>query len=97
MGQSPVARWSRGDHLKAGRTRTVIDEAERLHLLFCRPAMLLDSRVEDAETARIEDMVAVLDRAVARAEDLERQMQRAIVTMPGKTAVYASPAASSAG
>ncbi|MET9832045.1 IS110 family transposase [Streptomyces lavendulocolor] len=59
---------------QAGRTRTVDDEAERLHLLFCRPAMLLDPHVEEAESVRIKDLVAVLDRAVSRAATLEEDM-----------------------
>ncbi|MFI1648171.1 IS110 family transposase [Streptomyces avidinii] len=59
---------------QAGRTRTVDAEAERLHLLFCRPAMLLDPRVEDAESVRIRDLVGVLDRAVGRAAALEKDM-----------------------
>jgi transposase len=59
---------------QAGRTRTVDDEAERLHLLFCRPVMLLDPHVEEAESVRIKDLVAVLDRAVSRAATLEKDM-----------------------
>ncbi|GHH29394.1 IS110 family transposase [Streptomyces rubradiris] len=59
---------------QAGRTRAVEDEAERLHLLFCRPAMLLDPQVEEAESVRIRDLVAVLDRAVSRAAALEKDM-----------------------
>ncbi|WP_435057680.1 IS110 family transposase [Streptomyces sp. bgisy060] len=59
---------------QAGRTRTVDDEAERLHLLFCRPVMLLDPHVEEAESVRIRDLVTVLDRAVSRAAALEADM-----------------------
>ncbi|MFE3632339.1 IS110 family RNA-guided transposase [Streptomyces goshikiensis] len=59
---------------QAGRTRTVAAEAERLHLLFCRPVMLLDPRVEDAESVRVRDLVGVLDRAVGRAVALEQDM-----------------------
>ncbi|MGW4490433.1 IS110 family transposase [Streptomyces sp. NPDC004376] len=59
---------------QAGRTRTVDDEAERLHLLFCRPVMLLDPHVEEAESVRIRDLVAVLDRAASRATALEKDM-----------------------
>ncbi|MFD6967209.1 IS110 family transposase [Streptomyces sp. NPDC059949] len=60
---------------QAGRTRTVDAEAERLHLAFCRPVMLLDPRVEDAESVRIKDLVAVLDRAVSRTTALEGELQ----------------------
>lgn len=52
-------------------------EAERLHLLFCRPVMLLDPRVEDAESVRIRDLLAVLDRAALTAADLEKDMYAA--------------------
>ncbi|MGY4957973.1 IS110 family transposase [Streptomyces nigrescens] len=47
----------------AGRTRKVEDEAERLRLLFCRPVMLLDPCVEDAEAVRIRHLLAALDQA----------------------------------
>ncbi|MCA1224367.1 IS110 family transposase, partial [Streptomyces sp. 8L] len=42
----------------AGRKRTVQDEAERLRLIFSRPVMLLDPRVEDAEAQRIAHLLA---------------------------------------
>ncbi|MGW1126393.1 transposase [Streptomyces sp. NPDC002526] len=60
----------------AGRKRTVQDEAERLRMIFHRPAMLLDPRVEDAEALRTGHLLAVLDHAVRRTEDLERDAER---------------------
>ncbi|MEV5605514.1 transposase [Streptomyces sp. NPDC052299] len=60
----------------AGRTRTVQDEAERLRMIFHRPAMLLDPRVEGAEALRIGHLLAVLDHAVRRVEDLGRDLER---------------------
>ncbi|MFB7403282.1 IS110 family transposase [Streptomyces rubiginosohelvolus] len=60
----------------AGRNRSVQNEAERLRMIFHRPAMLLDPRVEDAEGLRISHLVAVLDHAVRRADDLERDLER---------------------
>ncbi|MFH8350136.1 hypothetical protein [Streptomyces sp. NPDC018045] len=50
------------------------DEAERLGVIFCRPVMLLDPRVEAAEALRIEHLVTVLDQAVRRADDLEQEL-----------------------
>ncbi|MFE9367782.1 transposase [Streptomyces sp. NPDC006978] len=60
----------------AGRKRTVQDEAERLRMIFHRPAMLLDRRVEDAEALRIGHLLAALDHTVRSADDLERDLER---------------------
>ncbi|WP_225794523.1 IS110 family transposase [Streptomyces aculeolatus] len=55
----------------AGRHRSVEGEAERLHMIFSRPAMLLDSRVEDAEAVHIRHLVTALDQAAARTDALQ--------------------------
>ncbi|MFE0772233.1 IS110 family transposase [Streptomyces sp. NPDC058861] len=61
---------------QAGRSRRLEDEAERLHLLFRRPAMLLDPAEEDAESIRIRDLVAEVDHAAHRAEKLKEDLRR---------------------
>ncbi|WP_406149468.1 IS110 family transposase [Streptomyces anulatus] len=66
----------------AGRTRTVEDEAERLRMLFCRPVMLLDPHVEDAESVRIRHYLAVLDRAVERTDVLARDLEQRYAAHP---------------
>ncbi|MGW4441982.1 IS110 family transposase [Streptomyces sp. NPDC004682] len=66
----------------AGRTRTVQDEAERLRMLFARPVMLLDPRVEDAEALRVSHLVAALDEAVRRAGDLQRILEQHYTAHP---------------
>ncbi|MCV2460484.1 transposase [Streptomyces sp. ICN988] len=66
----------------AGRTRTVQDEAERLRMIFCRPVMLLDPHVEDAEALRIGYLLASLDHAVRRADDLQRDLVRYYTAHP---------------
>ncbi|MGP8298178.1 IS110 family transposase [Streptomyces inhibens] len=60
----------------AGRKRTVEGEAERLRLLFCRPVMLLDPRVEDAEAVRIRHLLAALDQAVQRTDALQGELEQ---------------------
>ncbi|MGW4289623.1 IS110 family transposase [Streptomyces sp. NPDC004673] len=57
-----------------GRKRRVEDEAERLRMIFARPVMLLDPRVEEAEALRIGHHVAALHEAVRRAHELEREL-----------------------
>ncbi|MFB7672660.1 transposase [Kitasatospora purpeofusca] len=59
---------------QAGRTRAVTAEAERLHLHFRRPAMLLDPRIEDGESVRIRHLVHTLAGTVAQASALEGEM-----------------------
>ncbi|QKW20549.1 IS110 family transposase [Kitasatospora sp. NA04385] len=56
---------------EAGRTRRLEDEAERLHLAFSRPAMLLHPQLEEAEAIRIADLAETLSSAVARVRRLE--------------------------
>ncbi|WP_159401612.1 IS110 family transposase [Streptomyces sp. NRRL F-5053] len=74
---SALTRDQLADLLRnAGRTRSIDGEAERLHLHFCRPVMLLDPRVEQAEAVRIRDLVAAVDHADHRANDLHRDMRR---------------------
>lgn len=59
---------------RAGRTRAVEDEAERLHLIFCRPLMLLDPQVEAAEAVRIRHLVTAVDQAVQRSDALAPEL-----------------------
>jgi transposase len=59
---------------EAGRRRTVQDEAERLRMVFSRPVMLLDPRVEGAEALRVGHLLAALDHAVRRADELQRDL-----------------------
>ncbi|MFF8447737.1 transposase [Streptomyces leeuwenhoekii] len=66
----------------AGRKRTVQDEAERLRMIFCRPVMLLDPRVEDAEALRIGYLLAALDQVVRRADELERDLAQHYAAHP---------------
>ncbi|MFJ7279354.1 IS110 family transposase [Kitasatospora sp. NPDC098663] len=69
---SRLTRADLADLLRgAGRTRGTELEAERLHLHFARPAMLLDPLLEDAEAIRIADLTATLAAAVDRAARLE--------------------------
>ncbi|MFD8847652.1 transposase [Streptomyces sp. NPDC059604] len=67
---------------EAGRKRAVEDEAERLSMIFSRPAMLLDPRVEDAETLRIKDLLVALDQAVQRTDVLQRELDRYYAAHP---------------
>ncbi|WP_181786333.1 IS110 family transposase [Streptomyces phytophilus] len=60
----------------AGRQRSVEGEAERLHMIFSRPAMLLDSRVEDAEAVHIRHLVTALDQAAARTDALQFELEQ---------------------
>ncbi|MEU9189846.1 IS110 family transposase [Streptomyces sp. NPDC048484] len=66
----------------AGRKRTVQDEAERLRMIFSRPVMLLDSRVEAAEALRLGHLLATLDHAVRRADDLQRDLAQHYTAHP---------------
>ncbi|MFD3910018.1 transposase [Streptomyces sp. NPDC058603] len=66
----------------AGRKRTVEDEAERLRMIFSRPVMLLDPRVEDAEAVRIGHLLAALDQAVQRTETLQRELDQHYASHP---------------
>ncbi|MEW2620922.1 IS110 family transposase [Streptomyces sp. NPDC048106] len=66
----------------AGRKRTVQDEAERLRMVFSRPVMLLDPRVERAEALRIGHLLAALDHAVRRADDLQRDLAQLYTAHP---------------
>ncbi|MFD5111746.1 IS110 family transposase [Streptomyces sp. NPDC058391] len=59
---------------QAGRTRTVEGEAERLRMIFRRPAMLLDSQVEAAEAIRVKHLLTAFDQAVLRVDALEREL-----------------------
>ncbi|MGY3677513.1 IS110 family RNA-guided transposase [Streptomyces sp. TE33382] len=71
---SRLTRTHLADLLRgAGRTRGTDREAERLHLHFNRPAMLLHPLVEEAEAVRIADLTATLTAAVDRAARLEAQ------------------------
>ena len=58
----------------AGRKRAVQNEAERLRMIFARPVMLLDPRVEDAEALRVRHLLAALDHAVRQADDLHQAL-----------------------
>lgn len=66
----------------AGRKRTVAGEAERLRMLFCRPVMLLDPEVEEAEAIRIRHHLAALDQAVRRVDILQRELERRYAAHP---------------
>ncbi|MFE0179838.1 IS110 family RNA-guided transposase [Streptomyces olivaceus] len=66
----------------AGRKRTVQDEAERLRMIFCRPVMLLDPHVEDAEALRVKHLLAALDHAARRADDLQRDLAQHYTAHP---------------
>ncbi|MBP5935457.1 IS110 family transposase [Streptomyces acidiscabies] len=60
---------------QAGRVRAVDREAERLRMLFCRPVMLLDPDVEEAEAIRIRDLVAAVQDTVRRTDRLAQDME----------------------
>ncbi|MFD8613832.1 IS110 family transposase [Streptomyces sp. NPDC059631] len=75
----------------AGRKRTVRDEAERLRMIFARPVMLLDRHVEAAEALRIGHLLAVLDHAVRRADDLQRDLEQHYTAHPFHPLVNAVP------
>ncbi|GAA1193733.1 IS110 family RNA-guided transposase [Streptomyces rhizosphaericus] len=80
---SQLTRAQLADLLRrAGRNRNVNDEAERLHLHFRRPAMLLDPCVEEAEALRIQDLVASVDHAIRRTFHLERELTTRYGTHP---------------
>ncbi|MFJ9979293.1 IS110 family transposase [Streptomyces cyaneofuscatus] len=65
-----------------GRTRMVEEEAERLRMIFCRPVMLLDPHVEDAEAVRVRHHLAVLDHAVERTDVLARELEQRYAAHP---------------
>ncbi|MFD4577478.1 transposase [Streptomyces sp. NPDC058417] len=75
----------------AGRTRTVQDEAERLRLIFCRPVMLLDPCVEEAEALRIGHLLADLDHAVRAADHLQRDLSQHYAVHPFHPLIAAVP------
>ncbi|MFJ7997547.1 transposase [Streptomyces sp. NPDC096310] len=66
----------------AGRKRTVDDEAERLRMIFSRPVMLLDARVEDAEVIRIGHLRMTLDHAAQRTNTLQRNLEEHYAAHP---------------
>ncbi|MGW5096340.1 IS110 family transposase [Streptomyces nodosus] len=77
--------------IKAGRRRTVQDEAERLRMVFSRPVMLLDPRVEGAEALRIGHLLAALDHAVRRADELHRDLAEHYTAHPSHPLVAGAP------
>ncbi|MEE4544054.1 IS110 family transposase [Streptomyces sp. V4-01] len=75
----------------AGRWRTVEDEAERLHLHFRRPALRTHPVVEEARAAEVRGLLADLDHACARADDLARQAAKAFAAHPSYKIVTSFP------
>lgn len=51
-------------------------------MIFCRPVMLLDPHVEDAEALRIEHLLAALDHAARRTDDLQRDLAQHCTAHP---------------
>lgn len=76
---------------KAGRRRTVQDEAERLRMIFSRPVMLLEPRVEGAEALRIRHLLVALDHAIRRADELQGDLAEHYTAHPFHPLVASVP------
>ncbi|MEU3597972.1 transposase [Streptomyces sp. NPDC006798] len=67
---------------EAGRFRTVDDEAERLHLHFRRPALRFDSIVEQARADEMLGLLADVNHACTRVDDLTERVSAAFAEHP---------------
>lgn len=75
----------------AGRWRTVEDEDERLWLHFRRPALRTHPAVEEARAATVLGLLADLDHACARADDLARRAVQAFSAHPSYKTIASFP------
>ncbi|WP_329141281.1 transposase [Streptomyces sp. NBC_01476] len=74
-----------------GRWRTVEDEVERLHLHFRRPALRTHPAVEEARAAEARGLLADLDHACSRADDMARQAAEAFSAHPSHKIITSFP------
>lgn len=78
-----LSRGQLADILRAaGRWRTVDDEAERLSLLFRRPALRTQPAVEEARATAVLGLLADLDHACRRAEESGAALTATFKTHP---------------
>ncbi|MFF3556256.1 transposase [Streptomyces tsukubensis] len=87
-----VSRMALAQALReAKRFRTVEDEAERLHLHFRKPALRSDSRVEQARMAEMLSLLADVNHACARVEDLTALVSDSFTRHPSYKVITSFP------